>query len=180
MKPYLSILISVLLLQSCDKEVVPPPLLPCEHDDFHVSFRFNGSCETQVYTDFSKGGGDLYIVSGRTYTEEIAQFLSISLLKESNLNDTLWIEAFDVTKSFTDRVIVTYYYSESSGLSGSFRIPSGQGTKEDYLIIDYYNSDTTILEGRFQCKFKERSVASWVNAPDSLVLTDGSFKVMME
>jgi hypothetical protein len=75
---------------------------------------------------------------------------------------------------------IGYIYSEPSGVSGSFRIPPGQGTKNDFLIIDYYNADTTILEGRFQCTFKEGSAASWVNAPDSLVLTDGSFKVMME
>ena len=83
----------------------------------------------------------------------------------------MWIEAFDVTSSFTDRVILNYSYQDYSGLSGGFGIPTGQGTKDDYLIIDYYNADTSILEGRFQCKFKEGSAASWVNVPDGLELS---------
>jgi hypothetical protein len=67
MNRYLTILISVLLLQSCDKEVVPPPSPPCEHDDFHVSFRFNDSCESQVYVDFSDDGDYFSIYSGRSH-----------------------------------------------------------------------------------------------------------------
>ncbi|MGK0314749.1 MAG: hypothetical protein ACI86M_000969 [Saprospiraceae bacterium] len=180
MKLLYKLVIVSIFFQSCGKEEVPPPLPPCDHDDFHVSFRFNGMCESQVFIDYSKLGDNFSIYSGRSYTEDLAQFLHIKVFKESNLKDTLWIEAFDVSSSFTDRVKVTYHYSGPNGLSGSFSIPPGQGTKEDYLIIDYYNADTTILEGRFQCTFKEGSAASWVNAPDSLVLTDGSFKVMME
>jgi hypothetical protein len=180
MKLFFRLVIICVLFQSCCKEEMPPPIPPCEHDDFHVTYRFNDSCVTETFVQFSKDGEDFAIKSGRTHSEEIAQFLNILILEESNLNDTLWIEGFDVTSSFTDRVIFTYSYVESSGISGGFRIRPGQGTKDDYLIIDYYNADTTILEGRFQCKFKEGSAASWVNAPDSLKLSEGSFKVMME
>ncbi|MFT6336512.1 MAG: hypothetical protein ACI86M_000968 [Saprospiraceae bacterium] len=178
MKLLFRLIIVSIFFQSCGKEVVPPPLPPCEHDDFHVSFRFNGSCETQVYVDFSDYGDYFSIESGRSHIEEILQFLSIDISKESILNDTLWIGT--ETHTLSRLRSIKYRYQEAGGVSGTFSIPPSQGTKEDYLIIDYYNADTTILEGRFQCTFKERSAASWVNAPDSLVLTDGSFKVMME
>jgi len=156
------------------------PLPPCEHDDFHVSFRFNDSCATQTYIRFEKLGSDFHISSGRTHTEEIGQFLHVFFLKESNLNDTLWIDSINSNSSANDKVSVRYSYVESSGISGGYNIIPGQGTRNDYMIIDYYNADTTIIEGRFQCKFTEGSAASWVGAPDTIVITDGSFKVMME
>lgn len=78
-------------------------------------------------------------------------------------------------------MVNTYFaYTEDDQFFGSFKIPGGEGTKEDYLLIDYVNEDTTEIAGRFQVKFTKIGEALPIEVPTSLIISCGTFRCEIE
>ena len=172
------VIISILFYISCEKTESPKPICKtiCEHGDFHGVFLLNDKCFSSDNLIFTKDG-DYYLINLRK-SGPISEGVSFVIFPTANFKDTLFLES-----SFNLKVNecgVFYNYFEGASVAGSWDIPKDKGTNHDFLIIDSFNSDTTIIEGRFQCKFQERFVNLFVNAPDTLNISCGSFKIKRE
>ncbi len=178
-------LIVITCFFACEKEEPVPPIptmpiydVPCEVEEYFGSFLQNGECfvENEVRLRVTNTGRSVII--GKSGIIPEALWLIIS--SEANLKDTLFLE----TRGFLTRAgnaSVFYSYSSGDQSFGTFGISQGTGTKKDFLIIDYFNADTTEMMGRFQCRFNDRSIAEPpVVAPDTMVITEGYFRVKVE
>jgi hypothetical protein len=174
----ITLLSGMLTLLACEKEKAQPAeacLDACPHEGFHAVFLKNGECFTSVNSEFWFDGGRIALnfPNGNLINET----LSISISPNSDFSDTLWLETPNTFNTSVSKADVIYAYTQDDQLFADWTIPAGKGTKEDYLIIDYFNEDTTIIEGRFQCRFQESGSGGAIEIPDSLVLTCGSFRV---
>jgi hypothetical protein len=174
----IALLSGMLALLACEKEKAQPSekcLDACPHEGFHAVFLKNGECFTSVNSEFWFDGGRIALnfYNGSLINET----LLISLDFNSNFKDTLWLETFNALNPDPLKARILYSYSQDDQLLAGWRIPAGKGTKEDFLVIDYFNEDTTIIEGRFQCRFQENWNGGAIEIPDSLVITCGSFRV---
>jgi hypothetical protein len=169
----------MLALLACEKEKAKPAeacLDACPRDGFHAVFLKNGECYYSVNSTFRTGiGGQiaLDIYDGSLISES----LSIYLNPSSDFGDTLWLETLNLLNPQPSKAYVLYAYTQDDQLFAGWTIPAGKGTKEDFLVIDYFNEDTTIIEGRFQCRFQESWNGGAIEIPDSLVISCGSFRV---
>jgi hypothetical protein len=175
----------VLLMLCCEDNVVPQPSLPpppppcleveCEtEDEFFGKAIMNGECWVADYTTFRYGKT---IRLGMFEIDGIGEKLSIGLGDNTDLKDTIWLGS-PAGHGHLNIGSAYYGYNEFHSSAGGFDFPYPHPlTYEDFLIIDYFNADTSILEGHFQVRFPNRSVVSFVNAPDTMRLGCGSFRV---
>jgi hypothetical protein len=170
--------LSLIIVIGCEKmDNTKPQEKPiCEHQEFHGTFLLNNNCIKTNSNKFSKEGDD-YIISLRK-SGIFLEGIRFNFTTGQNLKDTLFLESSFNLKSNQCGVFYTYF--EGASVVGSWDIPKGKGTKNDYLIIDEFNSDTTIIGGRFQCKFQTKTINPFVNAPDTLNISCGSFKLKRE
>jgi hypothetical protein len=165
----------------------PPPVFNCEevscepHEEFYGKCVMNQWCwiADGIFVDYSPSR--MILTFGKNEVDGIGERLSIKIYSNTNLQDTIWIGTTD-SGNPEPNIAPTYYgYTEDGGSAGTFNFMFGQElTYEDYLLIDYYNADTSIIEGQFQVRFPERAVNSYVNAPDTMRLSCGSFRVMRQ
>lgn len=165
-----------LIYLGCNKMEMPSTHVKpiCDHIEYHGTYLFNNECRSPELNVFRSASNRFYIQLIKT--GPISEDLTFTISKKSNLEDTLFLETLPGFIPSLEKADVLYSYIEG-GIVGSWEIPNGSGTKQDFLIIDYFNEDTTIIEGRFQCKFQTRDVNSFVNAPDTLNISCGSFKL---
>ncbi|WP_367391451.1 hypothetical protein [Lewinella sp. LCG006] len=187
MKKFQICLLFFAFLSCCDDDdAVPQPPPPpaclevvCEtEEEFYGKAIMNGECwvadEVRLYGD----EGVNFIDLNKNQVNDIRQGLSIEIIKNANLHDTLWIGLANSDNPEPNLALTYYGYFDSHSSVGEFDFAFGtELTFEDYLLIDYFNADTSIIEGRFQVRFPNRSVNSFVNAPDSMLLGCGSFRV---
>ncbi len=176
-------LIVITCFFACEKEEPVPPMpiydVPCEVEEYYGAFLQNGEC-------FVSNEATLRITNNNSRAFRIRkqgiipEGISFTVSHQANLKDTLFLE----TRGIAGRVSnasVFYSYSSNDTSFGTFGISQGTGTKKDFLIIDYFNADTTEMMGRFQCRFNDRSIAEPpVVAPDTMVITEGYFRVKVE
>jgi len=183
----LSCFLLAVLLYSCDKDKAAPALpVDCAEMECPVTEEFygvglmNGECwvaDGAVIDTFSRVNF-LIILAGAEF-DGITENLLFSISRAAELQDTIWL---GWNRSFTNprpNVADTWYsYMEDHSVAGEFKFGVGtEVTYNDYLLIDYFNADTSIVEGRFEVRFPERSVNSFVtHAPDSMHIRCGKFR----
>lgn len=121
----------------------------------------------------------MMLVNLRKYeSNSIDGYLYFIINKLTDLNDTIWL-GFSYSNVPIPNVARTKYtYLEDHSIVGDFDFsPDDELTYNDFLIIDYFNQDTSIVEGHFQVRFPQRSVNHFVNAPDSMNIQCGRFRV---
>jgi len=151
----------------------------CEHEEYHVTCLENGECFKSLFIKgrLEKGTITVNVVNGEQNQYGV---LNIKLRKNKISCDTLFFRgtaAYLEDLSFSD---VFLFYGEGDQILGGFKIPTGGGTKEDYVIVDYINEDTTEIAGRFQVEFTERFVGLPIGMPPNMSITCGSFRVKVE
>jgi hypothetical protein len=174
----ITLLSGMLALLACEKEKAQPAetcLDACPHEGFHAVFLKNGECFNSVNSKFRFDGGDIALRfrNGNLINESLLIYINPNY----DFEDTLWLESFYLLNPQPSKAYVLYSYVQDDQVFAGWTIPAGKSTKEDYLIIDYFNEDTTIIEGRFQCRFQESWNGGAIEIPDSLVITCGSFRV---
>jgi len=167
--------LSLIIIIGCEKIDHTKPLEKpiCEHQEFHGTFLQNNICFKANSFQYFKDG-NFYFISLKK-SDLFIEGIRFNFNSKQNLKDTLFLESSFNLKS--NQCGVFYSYFEGASIVGSWDIPQNKGTKNDYLIIDEFNSDTTIIKGRFQCKFQTKTVNPFVNAPDTLNISCGSFKL---
>ena len=183
------LLLFAILFISCtdDNDVVEPFIveLDCEQIDCPVTEEFygiglmNDECWMSAYAVLDPFTPlALSVIIGKGETNGIAESLSFSINKQTDLSDTIWLGWTDYTNPIPNIAFAHYSYSEDHSSAGGFRFSSNSAlTYEDFLLIDYMNEDTSIVEGRFQLRFSEKSVSNFVtHAPDTMRFECGSFR----
>jgi hypothetical protein len=145
-----------------------------------MKYFLNGECTVALYTRFNKSSLGLRIQGGLPRSASIGEGFSCLIFPGMDLADTLWLGRTDTFSPTSGIASGRYFYVEEDTSVGTFEFERDVIDPESYLIIDYFNADTTVLEGRFQCRFTDRSVNSFVGAPDTLQLSCGSFKVQRD
>ena len=184
----LALLICPILLLACcdDDDMVPQPSTPppcvevlCEtEEELFGKAILNGVCWMADYT-FLLPGKTIFLA--RSEGNGIEGGLSINLEQATDLQDTIWLWRHATTDPAPNLVSCNYSYSEGPSSVGEFDFHStAEPTYEDFLIIDYFNADTSLIEGRFRVRFSDRRVNSFVNAPDTMRLGCGSFRVQKQ
>ena len=187
----LSCFLLAVLLYSCDKDKAAPALpVGCEEMECPVTEEFygvglmNGACwaaDGAIIT-YPSSASSVSSFSIRLFGGEvngISEALFLSINRVTTLQDTIWIGS---NSSFTNprpNVAHTWYsYMEGHSVAGGFKFGVGtEVTYNDYLLIDYFNADTSIVEGRFEVRFPERSVSGFVtHAPDTMNIRCGKFR----
>ncbi len=176
-------LIVITCFFACEKEEPAPPMpiydVPCEVEEYYGAFLQNGECfvSNEAILRITNNNSRAFRI-GKQGT--IPEGINFTVSHEADLKDTLFLE----TRGIAGRVgnaSVFYSYAIGDSDGGGFRITSGTGTDQDFIIIDYFNADTTEMMGRFQCRFNTRSIAEPpVVAPDTMVITEGYFRVKVE
>ena len=171
-----------------DDDTIPqppvPPVVACEEvectheDEFFGKAIMNGECWKTEWTLYLLDDSVLDISLGLPHSVGIGEMLTIRVNPDSDLNDTLWLSSPINIDPPANNAFTIYTYIETDAIAGHFQLPvDAPPTGEDYLLFDYINEDTSILEGRFQVNFPIRGVNSYVNAPDSMRLECGAFRV---
>ncbi len=175
-------LIVITCFFACEKEEPVPPMptmpiydVPCEVEEYYGAFLQNGECFVDNEVTLLVTNIDRIFRIGKQGM--IPEGINLSISHEANLMDTLFLRPVAGVNNAS--VLYTYRLGDSSG--GTFSISPGTGTDQDFIIIDYFNADTTEMMGRFQCRFNDRSIAEPpVVAPDTMVITEGYFRVKVE
>jgi hypothetical protein len=184
----LSCFLLAVLLYSCDKDKASPALpvacmeieCPVVTEEFYSVGLMNGECwaaDGAVIDTFSQV--NFLIVLASAGLDGITESLLIDISRTTDLRDTIWL---GWNRSFTNprhNVAHTWYsYLEDHSVAGEFKFGVGtEVTYNDYLLIDYFNADTSIVEGRFEVRFPERSVSGFVtHAPDTMNIRCGKFR----
>lgn len=170
-----------------DDDTVPQPLPPpaclevtCETaGEYFGKAIMNGECWMADWVDLHRSpGGEYSIHLNKNEVDGVGEGLSIFLFGNTILDDTIWVGNNSFTNPSPTIASSFYDYRGIDASLGVFKFQSGaELTYTDYLLIDYFNADTSIMEGRFQVHFPKRSVSSFANAPDSMRLGCGSFRV---
>ncbi|WP_367391450.1 hypothetical protein [Lewinella sp. LCG006] len=188
MKKLLLLLLPVMYLSCCDDDdAVPQPPPPpaclevlCEtEEEFYGKAIMNGECWVADWVDLHLSpGGEYSIHLNKNEVDGVSEGLSILLFYNTILDDTIWIGSNSFTNPSPSTASSFYGYRGVDASLGTFGFEHGlEPTYTDYLLIDYFNADTSIIEGRFQISFSNRSMSSFANAPDSMRLGCGSFRV---
>ncbi|MEO0683770.1 MAG: hypothetical protein AAFY76_01650 [Cyanobacteria bacterium J06649_11] len=184
----LSILL-ILLFSSCQKGDFQQRLgeIDCAEvdcmiaDDFYGSGLLNGECWTTRFVGIGPfPGRDLDIILGDPEVNGHRGELHLTFDKTTtDLQDTIWLGRQPTGHGPSNSGTAQYIYWEDHTPVGRFKfILNAPFTYDDYLLIDSYNIDTSILSGRFNLRFTERDVSSFVHhAPDSMNIKCGSFRV---
>jgi hypothetical protein len=182
----LSCFLLAVLLYSCDKDKAAPALpMDCAEMDCPVTEEFysvglmNGECRAAkaVKTAFSS----TFSFSIRLFGGEvngISEELTFSINPMTTLQDTIWLGWNSFTNPRPNVAHTWYSYMEDHSVAGEFKFGVGtEVTYNDFLLIDYFNADTSIVEGRFEVRFPERSVSGFVtHAPDTMHIRCGKFR----
>ncbi|WP_282776190.1 hypothetical protein [Phaeodactylibacter xiamenensis] len=171
-----------MMIKEPDDMVVDCTEMDCStQEDFYGVGVMNGECWE---SDFSQleifdSSWKLMITLGKEESNGIDGRLFFIINELTNLSDTIWL-GFSYSNVSTPNLIasVGYTYLEDHSIVGDFDFSSDDElTYNDFLIIDYFNQDTSIVEGHFQVRFPQRSVNHFVNAPDSMNIQCGRFRV---
>jgi hypothetical protein len=189
MKESVFYILLVILLGCCqdDDTDLMPKEIDCQdidcviEDEFYASGLLNSECwTTNTLAINPLSESDLIIAIGDREINGIRSELNLSFEKaKTNLEDTIWLSRQTGGSVPSNSGTAQYIYWEDHTPVGRFNLSANVPyIPTDYLLIDYYNADTSILEGRFQLKFTERDVSSFVtHAPDSMEIKCGSFKI---
>ena len=150
-------------------------------DSFYGKGLLNGECWTTPFVGINPlSSRDINIILGDPEINGQRGELHLTFAKSStNLQDTIWLGRLPTSNSPSNFGGAQYLYWEDHTPVGRFKFaPNAPFTYQDYLLIDDFNADTTMISGRFQLRFVERNIASFVqHAPDSMTIKCGSFRV---
>ncbi|NBC06400.1 MAG: hypothetical protein GVY26_04320 [Bacteroidetes bacterium] len=170
-----------MMIKEPDDMVVDCTEMDCPtQEDFYGVGVMNGECWIADNTELEiNTPSAMMLVNLRKYeSNSIDGYLYFIINKLTDLNDTIWL-GFSYSNVPIPNVARTKYtYLEDHSIVGDFDFSSDDElTYNDFLIIDYFNQDTSIVEGHFQVRFPQRSVNHFVNAPDSMNIQCGRFRV---
>lgn len=170
-----------MMIKEPDGMVVDCTEMDCStHEDFYGVGVMNAECWIADNTELEiNTPSAMMLVNLRKYeSNSIDGYLYFIINKLTDLNDTIWL-GFSYSNVPIPNVARTKYtYLEDHSIVGDFDFsPDDELTYNDFLIIDYFNQDTSIVEGHFQVRFPQRSVNHFVNAPDSMNIQCGRFRV---
>jgi hypothetical protein len=170
-----------MMIKEPDGMVVDCSEMDCStQEDFYGVGVMNEECWIADNTELEiNTPSAMMLVNLRKYeSNSIDGYLYFIINKLTDLNDTIWL-GFSYSNVPIPNVARTKYtYLEDHSIVGDFDFsPDDELTYNDFLIIDYFNQDTSIVEGHFQVRFPQRSVNHFVNAPDSMNIQCGRFRV---
>jgi hypothetical protein len=170
-----------MMINEPDGMVVDCTEMDCStQEDFYGAGVMNEECWIADNTELEiNTPSAMMLVNLRKYeSNSIDGYLYFIINKLTDLNDTIWL-GFSYSNVPIPNVARTKYtYLEDHSIVGDFDFsPDDELTYNDFLIIDYFNQDTSIVEGHFQVRFPQRSVNHFVNAPDSMNIQCGRFRV---
>ncbi|WP_425420554.1 hypothetical protein [Phaeodactylibacter xiamenensis] len=170
-----------MMIKEPDGMVVDCSEMDCStQEDFYGVGVMNEECWIADNTELEiNTPSAMILVNLRKYeSNSIDGYLYFIINKLTDLNDTIWL-GFSYSNVPIPNVARTKYtYLEDHSIVGDFDFsPDDELTYNDFLIIDYFNQDTSIVEGHFQVRFPQRSVNHFVNAPNSMNIQCGRFRV---
>ena len=170
-----------MMIKEPDDMVVDCTEMDCStQEDFYGVGVMNEECWIADNTELEiNTPSAMMLVNLRKYeSNSIDGYLYFIINKLTDLNDTIWL-GFSYSNVPIPNVARTKYtYLGDHSIVGDFDFsPDNELTYNDFLIIDYFNQDTSIVEGHFQVRFPQRSVNHFVNAPDSMNIQCGRFRV---
>jgi|AntRauTorckE5430_2_1112549.scaffolds.fasta_scaffold37896_1 hypothetical protein len=189
MKESFFYILLIVLLSCCqddDSEPIPKEIdcddIDCTiEDEFYCSGLLNGECWATSFVGISPlSEDDIIIICGDPEVDGIRSELRFILDKSTtNLQDTIWLVRQANSSAPLNSADAKYIYWEGPTPVGRFEFVLDEPfSYKDYLLIDYHNADTSVVTGRFQLRFTERDVSSFVtHAPDSMHIKCGSFQV---
>ncbi len=166
MKPLLVSILFGVLLSSCGKNDDTKPVghtgIDCSAvdclplNDYAASALMNGACWQADWAriDTFSMPNDISIYISGGVTNGIWELFII------NINDLTNLEGgFYSNLPIANIARISYDYLDDLVPAGCFDFKPTDGiTYKDFLIIDYFNADTTIIEGRFQVRFPDKTV----------------------
>ncbi len=185
---YLFFLVLAMASFNCNKnteEETLPQELPqdniedCEVDEFYTRFLSNGKCwvNTREKVTIRDGYFRMEFRKSGAITENLIFRLPIEKL-DFNRNK---VYSIGEVGNWSENVTALYTFTEGGdGLIIGYSPALQTNSTNDYLEITHINADTTIVEGKFHCTLLPGNSTSIFNAPDSLKLTEGQFKIQLE
>lgn len=175
----------IFILLGCNKNIEPEPkpemppdkIEDCSFGTFYLNMILNGKCWE---------GEDI------KFYKEIESFLVVAELKNKfdeafifnfPLNTLIGESHFFFPWVFNSKDSIAtpnFFFNEGDGTLISYDIPQIDTTGTNYFIIDNMNQDSTLMEGRFECTLIRDGETNAFDAPDSLVITDGMFRLERE
>ncbi len=185
---YLFFLVLAIASLNCNKnteEETVPQELPqdniedCEVDEFYARFLLNGTCWV---TDFERVDiRDQYLNIEFQKRAAISENLIFRLPVEKLDFNRNKIYSIDEVGTWSENVIALYTFTEGGdGLIIGYSPALQTSSTNDYFEITQINADTTIIEGKFQCTLFPGNTTTIFDAPDSLKITEGQFKIELE